>query len=58
MKQQAVNRTGIINEILTGIVDRVTFHNPDGNNTLRKGFGYIKHTEQGACMSELMVCQK
>lgn len=29
MKQQAVNRTGIINEILTGIVDRVTFHNPD-----------------------------
>ncbi|MDM8538264.1 AAA family ATPase [Desulfobacterales bacterium HSG17] len=29
MKQQAVNRTGVINEILTGIVDRVTFHNPD-----------------------------
>ncbi|MBC8441662.1 MAG: AAA family ATPase [Deltaproteobacteria bacterium] len=29
MKQQAVNQTGIINEILKGIVDRVTFHNPD-----------------------------
>ena len=29
MRPQAVNRTGIINEILTGIVDRVTFHNPD-----------------------------
>ena len=29
MRQQAVNRTGVINEVLTGIVDRVTFHNPD-----------------------------
>ena len=29
MKQMAVNQTGIINEILKGIVDRVTFHNPD-----------------------------
>ncbi|MDA3791367.1 MAG: AAA family ATPase [Desulfobacula sp.] len=29
MRQQAVNQTGIINEILKGIVDRVTFHNPD-----------------------------
>ncbi len=29
MRQQAINRTGLINEILTGIVDRVTFHNPD-----------------------------
>ena len=29
MKQQPVNRTGIITESLTGIVDRVTFHNPD-----------------------------
>ena len=28
-RQQAVNRTGVINEVLTGIVDRVTFHNPD-----------------------------
>jgi len=29
MRPQAVNHTGIINEILKGIVDRVTFHNPD-----------------------------
>ncbi len=29
MRQQVVNQTGIINEILKGIVDRVTFHNPD-----------------------------
>ncbi len=29
IRQQAVNKTGIINEILTGVVDRVTFHNPD-----------------------------
>ncbi len=29
MKQQAVNKTGIINEILKCIVERVTFHNPD-----------------------------
>ena len=29
MRHQAVNQTGIINEILKGIVDRVTFHNPD-----------------------------
>ncbi|NOX34645.1 MAG: AAA family ATPase [Deltaproteobacteria bacterium] len=29
IKDQPVNQTGIINEILKGIVDRVTFHNPD-----------------------------
>ncbi|WP_457551667.1 SF1B family DNA helicase RecD2 [Desulfobacula sp.] len=29
MRPQAVNKTGVINEILKGIVDRVTFHNPD-----------------------------
>ncbi len=29
MRQQAVNQTGIIKEVLKGIVDRVTFHNPD-----------------------------
>ena len=29
MRPQAVNQTGVINEILKGIVDRVTFHNPD-----------------------------
>ena len=29
MRTQAVNQTGVINEILKGIVDRVTFHNPD-----------------------------
>lgn len=29
MKTQAVSQTGVINEILKGIVDRVTFHNPD-----------------------------
>ncbi len=29
MKPQAINQTGIINEVLKGIVDRVTFHNPD-----------------------------
>lgn len=29
MRPKAVNRTGVINEILKGIVDRVTFHNPD-----------------------------
>jgi exodeoxyribonuclease V alpha subunit len=29
MKKHALNQTGIIDEILTGIVDRVTFHNPD-----------------------------
>jgi exodeoxyribonuclease V alpha subunit len=29
MRPQAVNQTGIITEILKGIVDRVTFHNPD-----------------------------
>jgi exodeoxyribonuclease V alpha subunit len=29
MRPQAVNHTGVINEILKGIVDRVTFHNPD-----------------------------
>ena len=29
MQQQAINRTGVITEILKGIVDRVTFHNPD-----------------------------
>jgi len=29
MRPQAVNHTGVINEILKGIVDRVTYHNPD-----------------------------
>ncbi|WP_300463975.1 AAA family ATPase [Desulfobacula sp.] len=29
MKQPAVNQTGVITEVLKGIVDRVTFHNPD-----------------------------
>ncbi len=29
MRQQPTNRTGVINEILKGVVDRVTFHNPD-----------------------------
>jgi len=29
MRQQAADQTGVINEILKGIVDRVTFHNPD-----------------------------
>jgi len=29
VRQQAVNQTGIIKEVLKGIVDRVTFHNPD-----------------------------
>lgn len=29
MKSQAVNHTGVINETLKGIVDRVTYHNPD-----------------------------
>ncbi|RLC25433.1 MAG: recombinase RecD [Deltaproteobacteria bacterium] len=29
MRPQAINKTGVINEILKGIVDRVTFHNPD-----------------------------
>ena len=29
MQQQSVSRTGVIAEILKGIVDRVTFHNPD-----------------------------
>jgi len=29
MRPQKVNQTGIINEILKGIVDRVTYHNPD-----------------------------
>jgi len=29
MRLQAVNHTGVINEILKGIVDRVTYHNPD-----------------------------
>ena len=29
MGPQAVNHTGIINEVLKGIVDRVTYHNPD-----------------------------
>ncbi len=29
MRQQPVNRTGVITEVLKGIVDRVTFHNPD-----------------------------
>ena len=27
-----------------------------GSHTLRKTFGYIKHTEQGASLPELMVC--
>ena len=27
-----------------------------GSHTLRKTFGYIKHTEQGATLPELMVC--
>jgi len=29
MRPQAVNQTGVINETLKGIVDRVTFHNSD-----------------------------
>ncbi len=29
MRQQAYNQTGSINDILHGIVDRITFHNPD-----------------------------
>jgi len=29
MKQQFYHQTGTVNEILKGIVDRVTFHNPD-----------------------------
>lgn len=29
MKPQVVNHTGVIHEILKGIVDRVTYHNPD-----------------------------
>ena len=29
MRQQVVNRTGVITEVIKGIVDRVTFHNPD-----------------------------
>jgi len=29
MRPQAINQTGVITEVLKGIVDRVTFHNPD-----------------------------
>ncbi|MFO7886134.1 MAG: ATP-binding domain-containing protein [Desulfobacteraceae bacterium] len=29
MRPQAVHHTGVIPEILKGIVDRVTYHNPD-----------------------------
>ena len=29
MRPQAINQTGVIHEVLKGIVDRVTFHNPD-----------------------------
>lgn len=29
MRQQAVNQTGVITEVIKGIVDRVAFHNPD-----------------------------
>lgn len=29
MRPQAFNHTGVINEVLKGIVDRVTYHNPD-----------------------------
>ncbi len=36
MKQLTVNQTGTINEVLTGIVDRVTFHNPDNGWSILK----------------------
>ncbi|MFO7751031.1 MAG: AAA family ATPase [Desulfobacteraceae bacterium] len=34
MKQQVVNQTGVVNESFTGIVERVTFHNPDNGWTV------------------------
>ncbi|WP_457553766.1 SF1B family DNA helicase RecD2 [Desulfobacula sp.] len=36
MRQQAAIKTGSINEILKGIVDRVTFHNPDNGWSILK----------------------
>lgn len=36
MRQKTINQTGVIAEIITGIVDRVTYHNPDNGWSILK----------------------
>jgi hypothetical protein len=47
-----------LNEILYNLGRIIVYlsHIFCGSHTLRKTFGYIKHTVQGASLPELMVC--
>jgi integrase len=45
-----------LNRLVKGWAKALNLHGNYGSHTLRKTFGYIKHTEQGASLPELMVC--
>ena len=45
-----------LNRLVKGWASALNLRGNYGSHTLRKTFGYIKHTEQGASLPELMVC--
>lgn len=45
-----------LNRLVKGWAQTLNLRGNYGSHTLRKTFGYIKHTEQGASLPELMVC--
>lgn len=45
-----------LNRLVKGWASRLNLRGNYGSHTLRKTFGYIKHTVQGASLPELMVC--
>jgi len=45
-----------LNRLVKGWAKSLNLRGNYGSHTLRKTFGYIKHTEQGASLPELMVC--
>jgi integrase len=45
-----------INRLVKGWAKALNLRGNYGSHTLRKTFGYIKHTVQGASLPELMVC--
>jgi len=56
MRQQVYNQTGTVNEILKGIVDRVTFHNPDnGWSILRVMFVNHPHSQETVIVHQTKV---
>ncbi|MBU1585252.1 MAG: AAA family ATPase [Proteobacteria bacterium] len=46
MRQQAIHQTGVITEVIKGIVDRVTFHNPDSGWSILRVMPFSHPQEQ------------